>query len=47
MTDMFGRAAKIGVKIAFGTDSGVSPHGMNAQEFALMVGARHVARRRR
>lgn len=30
-------ALKIGVPIAFGTDSGVSPHGMNAKEFALMV----------
>jgi imidazolonepropionase-like amidohydrolase len=28
-----------GVKIAFGTDSGMSPHGDNAKEFALMVGA--------
>jgi imidazolonepropionase-like amidohydrolase len=27
------------VKIAFGTDTGVSPHGMNAKEFALMVAA--------
>jgi imidazolonepropionase-like amidohydrolase len=34
---MFGRALKSGVRIAFGTDSGVSPHGVNAQEFALMV----------
>ena len=25
------------MKIAFGTDSGVSPHGVNAQEFALLV----------
>ena len=33
----FRRALEIGVKIAFGTDSGVSPHGMNAQEFALLV----------
>lgn len=35
----FARAYKAGVKIAFGTDSGVSPHGTNAQEFALMVEA--------
>ena len=35
--EMFGRAVKSGVKIAFGTDSGVSPHGLNAQEFGLMV----------
>ena len=33
------RAHQAGVKIAFGTDSGVSPHGHNAQEFALMVAA--------
>ena len=35
----FGRAVREGVKIAFGTDSGVSKHGDNAQEFALMVDA--------
>jgi imidazolonepropionase-like amidohydrolase len=35
----FERAHKGGVKIAFGTDSGVSAHGDNAQEFALMVEA--------
>jgi imidazolonepropionase-like amidohydrolase len=35
----FGRAYKAGVKIAFGTDSGVSPHGQNAREFAYMVEA--------
>ncbi len=34
---MFARAVKGGVKIAFGTDSGVSPHGENAQEFQWMV----------
>lgn len=34
---MFKRALKVGVPIAFGTDSGVSPHGMNGREFALMV----------
>ena len=28
-----------GVKIAFGTDSGVAPHGENAKEFTLMVDA--------
>lgn len=33
------RAYAGGVKIAFGTDTGVSPHGQNANEFALMVGA--------
>ena len=35
----FGKAYKAGVKIAFGTDTGVSAHGDNAQEFALMVEA--------
>jgi imidazolonepropionase-like amidohydrolase len=34
---MFARAAKAGVKIAFGTDAGVGPHGDNAKEFAYMV----------
>ncbi len=33
----FARAVREGVNIAFGTDSGVSPHGRNAEEFALMV----------
>ena len=33
----FARAVREGVKIAFGTDSGVSRHGDNGQEFALMV----------
>lgn len=33
------RAYKGGVKIAFGTDSGVSPHGNNALEFGYMVDA--------
>jgi imidazolonepropionase-like amidohydrolase len=33
------RAYAGGVKIAFGTDTGVSAHGQNAKEFALMVGA--------
>lgn len=35
----FARAYKGGVKIAFGTDSGVSPHGENAREFGHMVEA--------
>ncbi len=35
----FAMAHKAGVKIAFGTDSGVSAHGDNGQEFALMVAA--------
>lgn len=34
---MFKKALALGVKIAFGTDSGVSPHGKNAQEFKLLV----------
>lgn len=33
----FAKAYKAGVKIAFGTDSGVSPHGENGREFQLMV----------
>jgi imidazolonepropionase-like amidohydrolase len=34
-----GRAYKAHVKIAFGTDAAVYPHGDNAHEFELMVGA--------
>ena len=34
-----GRAYKAGVKIAFGTDAGVYPHGNNAKEFVYMVEA--------
>lgn len=37
MQQTFRRAYASGVKIAFGTDSGVSPHGENAREFELMV----------
>lgn len=33
----FSRAYRAGVKIAFGTDAGVFPHGENAREFAYMV----------
>ena len=33
----FARAIREGVKIAYGTDTGVSPHGRNAEEFALMT----------
>jgi imidazolonepropionase-like amidohydrolase len=36
---MFKRAWAAGVKIAFGTDSGVSNHGDNAREFSYMVEA--------
>jgi|TARA_R110000737_G_scaffold205895_2_gene224362 imidazolonepropionase-like amidohydrolase len=35
----FGEAYKAGVKIAFGTDTGVSAHGDNAKEFNYMVEA--------
>ena len=27
----------MGVKIGFGTDAGVYPHGLNARQFAYMV----------
>ena len=33
----FAKFQASGVKIAFGTDTGVSPHGQNAREFELMV----------
>lgn len=39
MLDMARRAHEGGVRIAFGTDSGVSAHGDNAGEFALLVRA--------
>lgn len=39
MIEMLRRASQAGVKVAFGTDSGVSAHGNNALEFALMVQA--------
>jgi imidazolonepropionase-like amidohydrolase len=35
--DGFAKAAKAGVNIAFGTDSGVYPHGDNAKQFPYMV----------
>ncbi len=35
--DSFARAVKAGVKIAFGTDAGVYPHGDNAKQLAYMV----------
>ncbi len=35
--DNFARAVKAGVKIAFGTDAGVYPHGDNARQFFYMV----------
>jgi imidazolonepropionase-like amidohydrolase len=37
MRQMFRNAVKIGVKIGFGTDSAVEPHGEDAREFTLMV----------
>jgi imidazolonepropionase-like amidohydrolase len=36
-TEMFRNAVKLGVKIGFGTDAAVYPHGQNAKEFKLMV----------
>lgn len=39
MAGSFEKAHKAGVNIAYGTDSGVSPHGTNAEEAVLMVEA--------
>lgn len=39
ISDTFAKAVKAGVPFAFGTDAGVSQHGQNAREFALMVQA--------
>ena len=39
LQNTFARAHKAGVKIAFGTDAGVFPHGENAREFGYMVEA--------
>ncbi|NJB86360.1 imidazolonepropionase-like amidohydrolase [Lewinella marina] len=39
LRETFEKAYARGVKIAFGTDSGVSPHGDNAREFIYMVEA--------
>ena len=39
MLDMLTRARLGGVRVAFGTDTGVSKHGTNADEFPLMVQA--------
>lgn len=33
----FEKAVKAGVRIAYGTDSGIYPHGMNARQFPYMV----------
>ena len=35
--DNFAKAVKAGVKVAYGTDSGVYPHGDNAKQFYYMV----------
>ncbi|MES2498472.1 MAG: amidohydrolase family protein [Pseudomonadota bacterium] len=35
--DGFRKALKAGVKISYGTDAGVYPHGLNARQFAYMV----------
>jgi imidazolonepropionase-like amidohydrolase len=35
--ESFRRAVEAGVRIATGTDSGVTPHGRNLRELALMV----------
>lgn len=35
--DNFAKCVKAGVKIAFGTDAGIYPHGDNAKQFAFMV----------
>ena len=37
MRDSFRRAVRGGVRVAFGTDAGVFPHGDNAREFAVYV----------
>jgi imidazolonepropionase-like amidohydrolase len=36
-SEMFRNALKIGVRISFGTDAAVFPHGQNAKEFKLMT----------
>src|SRR6266498_1565207 len=36
-SEMFRNAIKMGIKISFGTDAAVYPHGQNAKEFKLMV----------
>ena len=36
-SDMFRNAVKLGVRISFGTDAAVFPHGQDAKEFKLMV----------
>ena len=36
-SEMFRNAVRMGIKISFGTDAAVFPHGQNAKEFKLMV----------
>jgi imidazolonepropionase-like amidohydrolase len=36
-SDMFRNAVKMGLRISFGTDAAVYPHGQNAKEFKLMM----------
>ena len=36
-SEMFRNAVSMGIKISFGTDAAVYPHGQNAKEFKLMV----------
>ena len=42
----FRQAVEAGVRIAMGTDSGVTPHGQNLRELELMAAGRHDARPR-
>ena len=35
--DAFAKAVTMGVRLGFGTDAGVYPHGLNARQFAYMV----------
>jgi imidazolonepropionase-like amidohydrolase len=35
--DGFAKAVRMGVRIGYGTDAGVYPHGLNARQFAYMV----------
>ena len=37
VNESFPKAVRAGVRIAFGTDAGVYPHGLNAREFAVLV----------
>ena len=37
LSEMFRNAVKMGIRISFGTDAAVFPHGQNAKEFKLMV----------